>query len=68
MCSGHLLLASPGYYLLKCTGDTNFGVHIGTNLGDQIWCPGDTIFYSVVTQQAKVITPQKHNEDVAIAT
>ena len=33
MCSGHLLLVSPGYYLLKCTGDTNFGVRIGTNLG-----------------------------------
>ena len=38
---------SPGYYLLKCTGDTNFGVRIGTNLRHQIWCPGDTIFYSV---------------------
>ena len=54
MCSGHLLLVSPGYYLLKCTGDTNFGVRIGTNLGHQIWCPGDTIFYSVQIQSCHV--------------
>ena len=44
VCSGHLLLVSPVYYLLKCTGDTNFGVRIGTNLGHQIWCPEETIF------------------------
>ena len=29
MCSGHLLLVSPGYYLLQCTGDSKFGVRIG---------------------------------------
>ena len=43
VCSGHLLLVSPGYYLLKCTGDTNFGVRIGTNLR------GTLFFYSVMT-------------------
>ena len=43
----------PGYYLLKCTGDTNFGVRIGTNLGHQIWCPGDTIFFTVYSYICK---------------
>ena len=31
----------------KCTGDTKFGVRIVTNLGHQIWCPGDTKFFTV---------------------
>ena len=31
----------------KCTGDTKFGVRIVTNLGHQIWCPGDTNFFTV---------------------
>ena len=30
-----------------CTGDTKFGVRIVTNLGHQIWCPGDTKFFTV---------------------
>ena len=43
---GHLLLVFHGYYLLKCTGDSNFGVRIGTNLGHQIWYPG-ILFFTV---------------------
>ena len=31
----------------KCTGDTKFGVRIVTYLGHQIWCPGDTKFFTV---------------------
>ena len=55
VCCGHLLLVSPGYYSLKCTGDTNFGVRIRTNLGHQIWCPGDTIiFYSAWLQNLQL--------------
>ena len=45
-----LAFGVPGYYLLKCTGDPNFGVHIETNLRHQIWCPGTLIFYSVAIQ------------------
>ena len=34
----------------KCTGDTKFGVRIVTNLGHQIWCPGDTKFFTVLAE------------------
>ena len=55
VCCGHLLLVSPGYYLLKCTEDINFGVRIGTNLGHQIWCTGTQFFYSVAIDMHAVL-------------
>ena len=47
VCSGHLLLVSPGYYLLKCTGDTNFGVRIGQTSDIRFGVRGTLFFYSV---------------------